>query len=238
MIFWKEWRETRFPFLLCLFFVTGLYYSIPTKRTLTDEFWIGVFLHFFGIAFAVVMGSGAFSSEAGGRTLGFLMSMPVEKGKVLAAKYCVRGTETALIFLAPIIALILSDTSIPTFATQILNVFYPPIVAHPWFSPHWDPSLQMMWVPPHLAAQYISIAFMVIIFIFSGSFLISVLLPKKRVAVLGGVIFFAAFFSFRGMAILQKVNRADQVKGDIVLLLALSAAAFFVSVFLAQSKDY
>ncbi|RJP16028.1 MAG: hypothetical protein C4520_18590 [Candidatus Abyssobacteria bacterium SURF_5] len=238
MVFWKEWRETRFGFLVTLFFVTGLYYSLPNTSGLIEDYWLSMFLLFFGIGFAIVSGSGALSSEIEGGTLSFLVSQPLLKEKLLAAKFLVRGAEVTLIYCVPTVVELVKDTGPVLFLARILNMASPSIVAHPAFAGVWDDRLQWMWVPPYLAPQYLLLSLLVVVFIFSGTLLLSTIIPRKVLPAISGVILAAAHFSFRGMAILQKVDSLEQVKGDILLLLILIPIMAISGIVLFSRSEY
>jgi hypothetical protein len=187
------------------------------------------------MGFALMIGSGAFASETGAGTLQFLLSKPAAKSRFLLAKFAVRGTETAFIFIAPASIAFIKEGGLMVFATRLLNIIDPSIVAHPLLAAHWDVSLQWLWVPPYLMPQYFLLALLAIIFQFSGCFFFSVLIPKRALPALGGIVFCTAFFSLRGMALLQSAWESAQVKADILLLflstlglLALSAVVFMV----------
>jgi hypothetical protein len=245
MIFWKEWRETRFAFLISLFFLTGLYYSIPIGRSsgeaylrVDDAYWITMFLVFFVIGYAIIMGAGAFSAEIGGGTLSFLISQPVSRRKVLAAKFLVRGIETIFIFLAPMSSLIVAIGGIINYVAIIINIFYPPIMGHPYFKAHSNGLLWWIWVPPYIAPQYILCCLLAVIFIFSCTFLCSIILPKKGFAAVGGIVLASIYLTLQGIPVLGKVQASEQVKMEIVSLALLCATIFIASVFLFRTREY
>jgi len=126
MVWWKEWRETRFGFLTTLFFVTGLYYSFPAQRLLIESYWLGVFIAFFGMATAITLGSGAVAAEVGTDTLHFRISKPAGRTRFLTAKYLIRAVETILVFIVPVLCLI-----------------------------NWDDLQMWQWARPYLFQKYI-----------------------------------------------------------------------------------
>ena len=150
MVWWKEWRETRFGFLITFFFVTGLYLSLPAGQMLTDRYWLGIFLAFFVMAMAITLGSSAVASEIGAGTMQFLVSKPAGRTRVLAAKYLIRAVETILVFIAPVLCLI-----------------------------EWGDLQMWMWARPYLFQKYILLGVLVIVFIYSGAFFFSTVFRKE-----------------------------------------------------------
>lgn len=211
MIYWKEWRENRFGFLTALFFVSGLYYSLPPRHTLLDEYWLGVFLVFFGIAMAVVMGASAVASEVGADTTAFLLSKPAPRLKFLLAKYLVRAAEMVLIFITPIFFLALKS---------------------------WDNRTPWMWTPPYLVQQYLLHCVALIVFIYSGAFFFSVLIRKQALCALAGIGLVALYFALRGMSVLHKVYELERVETEIYLLVLLSVVAFAGSILAFKLKEF
>lgn len=211
MIYWKEWRENRFGFLTALLFVSGLYYSLPSRHSLLDEYWLGVFLVFFGMAMAVVMGASAVASEVGADTTAFLLSKPAPKLRFLVAKYLVRAAEVVLIFIAPVFCLAVKS---------------------------WDNRTPWMWTPPYLVQQYILLCVALIVFIYSGAFFFSVLLKKQAHCASAGIALVALYFALRGVSILHKVYDLEKVETEIYLLGLLSVVALAGSIVAFKLKEF
>ena len=208
MIWWKEWRETRFGFLITLFFVTGLYYSLPAQRMLIESYWLGIFIAFLGMATAISLGSGAVASEIETHTMNFLISKPAARTRVLTAKYIVRGVETLLVFVAPVLCLI-----------------------------DWGDTESWKWARPYLFQKYILLGIMVIVFIYSGAFFFSIVFRKQALCALAGIALLAGYLAWRGMTVLQTIYRLERVDRDLFLLVLLSLGAFVGSLFLFKVKD-
>ena len=211
MVFWKEWRENRFGFLAALFFIMGLYYAVPTERTLTDEYWLGIFLVFFGMAAAIALGSSAVAAEVGTETIQFLVSKPVGRTRLLMAKYLIRGAEATLIYTAPIAYLCIVG---------------------------WQTRIPWAWSPPYLALQYILVSLAVILFAYSATFLFSVALRKQALCALAGIGLTALYFALRGMSVLGKVYRLEEVGMEISILVLLSATALAGSLLMFRQREF
>ncbi|MBI4830335.1 MAG: ABC transporter permease subunit [Candidatus Lindowbacteria bacterium] len=211
MIWWKEWRETRFGFLAALLFVTGLYYSIPAKRQLIDEYWLGVFLAFFGQATAIVMGSSAMASETTADTLIFLVSKPVKRIKCLIAKYLIRGGEVSLIIIAPLTCMVGAD---------------------------WEDHIEWMWVPPYIGPQYLALSLAVVIFIYSEAFFFSIVLKKQALCALASIAFMGGYTVLRGIPVMQAIYYLESVHTEILLLVLVSISMFIASLLLFKMKEF
>jgi ABC-type transport system involved in multi-copper enzyme maturation permease subunit len=211
MVLWKEWRENRFGFLAGLLFIMGFYYAIPTQRTLLDEYWLGVFLAFFGMATAIVLGSSAVAAEVGTETIQFLVSKPAGRSRLLIAKYLTRGAEVTLIYTAPIAYLCLVEGG----------------TRRTW-----------AWVPPYLALQYILLSLAVIVFAFSATFLFSVIFRKQVLCALAGIAFTTLYFAVRGMSVLGKVYTLERVESEICILSLLCVGAFAGSLVAFRKKEF
>ncbi|UCD56303.1 MAG: ABC transporter permease subunit, partial [Candidatus Hydrogenedentota bacterium] len=180
MIWWKEWRETRFGFLVTIFFLTGLYMSMPFGQGLENLYWSGVSRVLAGLAVAIVFGSTAVTPEIVSGTMEFLTSRPTGRSRLLATKYIVRGAEVAAVF------------AVPTLFQNLI---------HAQDRPVW------MWVPPYLGLQYSLLAVLAIILLYSGTFFFSVLFRRQWFCVLGGMGLLAAYLSFRGWFLFGQVYR-------------------------------
>ncbi|MBI5118042.1 ABC transporter permease subunit [Candidatus Poribacteria bacterium] len=211
MIWWKEWRETRFGFLTTLLFVTGLYYSIPAHRELINDYWLGVFLVFFGQATAIVMGSSAMASETTADTAVFLVSKPVKRIKCLIAKYLIRGTEVSLIIIAPLTCMVLAD---------------------------WEGHTEWMWVPPYIGPQYLALSLAMVVFIYSETFFFSVLFKKQALCALAGIAFMGGYTLLRGIPVMQAIHRLESIHTEIYLLILVSLFMFIASVLLFKMKEF
>jgi hypothetical protein len=186
----------------------------------------------------VVTATGAFSSETGAGTLPFLLSKPAGKFRFLLAKCAVRGTETALVFIAPATIGLIKEDGLMVFMIRLLNIIDPSIVRHPLFAPHWNASVQWLWVPPYLLPQYTLVALLAVLFQFSGSFFFSTLIPKRALPALGGIVFCAAFFSLRGMTILHSAWVSTEVRADILLLFLLTLGLLVLSAMVFMLKEF
>jgi hypothetical protein len=238
MIFWKEWRETRFGFLTALFFVSGIFFTIPTGHDLEHQYWLGVILVLFSMGFALMLGSGAFASETGAGTLQFLLSKPAGKFRFLLTKFGIRGFETALIFLIPATIGLIRDSGLMIFLGRLLNINDPSSLAPPALAARWEAQLEYMWVPPYLFPQYVLLGLLIIIFLFCASFFFSVLISRRVLPAMGGLVFFATFLSVRGMAMFQSVYYGEQVKEHILLLLASTLGLLALSTAVFAVKEY
>ncbi len=211
MIWWKEWRETRFGFLTTLFFVTGLYASMPVNRMLGEDYWIGVFLAFFGMAIAISMGAGAVGPELESGTIVYLLSKPAGRTRFLTAKYLVRGGE--MMFLM-----------VTAFACMI--------------GPDWDELTGWMWVRPYLAVQYIGAVMALVAFTYSGAFFFSVLLRKQVLCRLAGIVLLAAYLSAQGVSVFQKVYDLEVIATDVYVIIFLTAALFVASLLAFRMREF
>jgi ABC-type transport system involved in multi-copper enzyme maturation permease subunit len=211
MIFWKEWRETRFGYLTILFFMTGLYASMPIDRALNEDYWIGVFLTFFGMTIAIVMGSSALAPEVESETIAFLLSKPVGRTKYLTAKYLVRGGEALSLVAVPLGFLALRD---------------------------WERHTVWMWCAPYLAVQYIIIALGLVVFTFSGAFFFSVLFRKQAFSALAAIALLAAYLAWRGAGAYRKVYQGEVVEMDIFIVILLILSIFFGSLIAFRVREF
>ncbi len=211
MLFWKEWRETRFGYLTTLFFMTGLYASLPMNRMLSDDYWIGVFLTFFGMTIAIVMGSSALAPEVGSDTIVFLLSKPVGKTKYLTAKFVVRGGEMLSLIAIPLGFIALRD---------------------------WEEHTEWMWCAPYLAFQYMSMAVAMVVLTYSGAFFFSVLFRKQTLSALAAIAFLAAFLALRGAGVFRKVYDGEVVETDMLIIILLIAGIFIGSLFAFRLREF
>ena len=211
MIWWKEWRETRFGFLTILFFITGLYASMPLGRMLNEDYWIGVFLTFFGMTIAIVMGSSALAPEVRSETIVFLLSKPLGRTNYLTAKYLVRGGEALSLVAIPLAFLAYRD---------------------------WEDHTVWMWCAPYLATQYIIIALVLVVFTFSGAFFCSVLFRKQGLSALAGITLLAAYMAWRGAGAFRKVYNGETIEADILILVLLVAGIFIASLQAFRIREF
>ena len=211
MIWWKEWRETRFGFLTTLFFMTGLYASMPAGRMLNESYWIGVFLTFFCMVIAIVMGSGALAPEVGSDTISFVLSKPVEKTKYLTAKYIVRGAE------------VLSLIAIPLG-----------FIAFKGRSGH----REWMWCPPYLSIQDMGAAMALIIFIYTGAFFFSVLFRRQALSALAAIALLAAFLFWKGIGAFRKVYDFETLETELLIMVLLIAGIFAGSLIAFRVREF
>jgi len=208
MIWWKEWRETRFSFLTTLLFVSGVYYSLP-RTDLGYGYFRGIFLMFFAIAMAIIYGSGAMSSEAETETAVFLISKPASRTRLFIAKYLIRAVEVTLVAAVPLILLI-----------------------------KWDDLQMWMWAPPYLFQKYMAFVGLVVLFTYSITFFFSILFKKQAICVLAGIASMGAYFVFRGFPVLQKVHRLERVDGDFLLIILLCITAFVICLIAFRIKEF
>lgn len=211
MIWWKEWRETRFGFLITLFFVTGLYSSMPKGRMLGEDYWIGVFLVFYSMAIAIVMGAGAVAPELASGTIVFLLSKPAGRAKFLTAKYLVRGGEVMLLIAVPFMCMILPD---------------------------WEGHSDWFWAPPYLAPQYIAASMLLVAFTYSGVFFFSILFRRQASCALAGITLLGAFLAVRGIHAFRAVHNLEVIKTDIYIMVLLTAATFVASFFAFRMREF
>ena len=211
MIWWKEWRETRFGFLTTLFFMTGLYASLPVNRMINEEYWIGVLLTFFGMTIAIVMGSSALAPEVGSETIVFLLSKPVGRTKYLTAKYIVRGGEVLSLVAIPLGLMSFND---------------------------WQGHEAWMWVPPYLSAQDIIAILGLIVLTYSGAFFFSVLFRKQALSALAAIALLAAFLSWRGVEVFQKVYNFEPLEVDILVMVLLIVGIFTGSLVAFHVREF
>jgi ABC-type transport system involved in multi-copper enzyme maturation permease subunit len=212
MIWWKEWRETRFGFLTALFFMSGLYASMPMGRMSNEDYWIGMFLTFFAMTIAIVMGSGAFAPEVGSETIKFVLSKPVGKVKYMTAKYVVRGGE------------VLSLIAIPLgFMTTLRD---------------WEGHSGWMWCAPYLLAQDIGFVLGLVALTFSGAFFFSVLFRKQALSALAGIILLTAYLAWRGIGGFRKIYGFETLEADTLILVFLIAGMFFGSLFAFRVREF
>lgn len=209
MILWKEWRETRFGFLVSLIFLSGVFYTIPANKTLMDEFWLVIFLAFFVAGLAIAMGSNAVAAEVDAGTAAFLLSKPARRTKFLVIKYIVRAVEVTIVFAVPMVCMI-----------------------------DWTSRDGFMWVPPYLSQQYQLIGLLIILFVYSFAFLCSVIFRKQAWCVLASIGILAAYFSLRGVSMLQGVLEGQQIMGDLQILGLLSLAAFALSIWVFKRREF
>jgi ABC-type transport system involved in multi-copper enzyme maturation permease subunit len=211
MIWWKEWRETRFGFLTTLLFVTGFYYGIPAHRELINDYWLGVFLAFFAQATAIALGSSAMGSEMTADTIIFLMSKPIRRTSPLTSKYIIRGVEVSLIIISPLTCMVLTD---------------------------WENHTEWMWVPPYIGPQYLALSLAVVIFIYSEAFFFSVLFKKQALCALAGIAFMGGYTLLRGIPVMQAIHRLESIHTEIYLLILVSLFMFIASVLLFKMKEF
>jgi len=211
MIWWKEWRETRFGFLTTLFFMTGLYASMPMNIMLGEQYWIGVFLAFFGMAIAIVMGAGAVAPELASGTIVYLLSKPADRTRFLTAKYLVRGGEVMFLVAVP-------------FACMVV--------------PDWEGHSDWFWAPPYLAPQYIAAALALVAFTYSGAFFFSVLLRKQALCALAGITLLAAYLVAQGISVFQKVYDLEVIATDVYIIVLLTAAIFVASLLAFRVREF
>ncbi len=211
MLFWKEWRETRFGYLTILFFMTGLYVTMPMDRILIESYWIAVFQTFFAMAIAIVMGSSALAPEVGSDTIVFLLSKPVGRAKYLTTKYLVRGGEA------------LSIVAIP-FSVNVLR--------------DWEGHSEWLWCPPYLSAQWILGIWGGVVLAYSGAFFFSVLFKRQTLAALAGIAFLAGHLVWRGVGSFQKVLNYETLEIDILIQVLLIAAIFGGSLIAFRVREF
>ncbi len=209
MIWWKEWRETRFGFLTALIFVSGLYFSLPERRQESDSYWLGIFVMFFGTATALALGSSAISSEIGADTMPFLLSKPARKSRLLTAKYVVRAVESMLVFVVPVLCLI-----------------------------DWNDLKGWMWVPPYFMQKYILIGALSILLVFSSSFFFSILFKKPTHSALAAIAFLVAYFTSIGGTVLSKTYNMERVDPYVYILLLISVGIFAASQVLFRVREF
>jgi ABC-type transport system involved in multi-copper enzyme maturation permease subunit len=209
MIWWKEWRETRFGFLTALFLVSATYFSLPENRQNVEGFWLGVFALFFATVVAISLGSSAVSAEVGADTMPFLLSKPTGKTRLFVAKYLIRAVEAALVFLIPI------------------------------FSLMWGEELTgWMWVRPYLMQKYIAAGALSVLLVFSGSFFLSIVFKNQARSALAGVAFLAAYLALMGIEIILATYELARVDGHVYLLAFLCLCAFVSSLVLFKKREF
>lgn len=211
MIFWKEWRETRFGFLTTLFFMTGLYASMPGKIALGEEYWIGVLLTFFGMAIAIVMGAGALAPEVESETIAFVLTKPVGKAKYLTAKYIVRGGEAFLLVAVPLGFMTFGD---------------------------WEGFDNWRWCPPFWSAQNIIAVLVLIAFTYSGAFLCSVLFKRQALSALAAITLLMAYLAWRGVGAYRKVYHFETLEKEILIVILLIAGTYAASLIAFRFKEF
>ena len=211
MIWWKEWRETRFGFLTTLFFMTGLYASMPIRRMPEEEYWIGTFLTFLGVGIAIVMGSSALAPEVGSETIRFLLSKPVGKIKYLIAKYIVRGAEVLCLVAIPVGFMTMND---------------------------WDGHRNWMWCPPYLSAQDMIGIVVLVVFIFSAAFFFSVLFRRQALSALSAIALLAAYLLWRGVGAFRKAYYLETLETDILILILFIAGIFAASLIAFRVREF
>lgn len=208
MIWWKEWRETRFSFIVTLVFLSGLYYSVPARHRV-DTYWLGVFLAFFGMATAIVLGSSAVASEVTAGTMAFLISKPARRARFLSVKYVVRAVEVIALFAVPMAFLI-----------------------------DWRDASGWAWAAPYLAQQYLLVAVLMVVFTYSGSFFFSVLFRRQWLGVLASIGLLASYFSARGMSVLMDIYGEHRIERDLWFLLLASLALFGASLLVFRKREF
>ena len=211
MIWWKEWRETRFGFLTTLFFMTGLYASMPMNRMLEEDYWIVVFLAFFGMTIAIVMGSSALAPEVGSETIIFLLSKPLGRTKYLTAKYLVRGVEALSLVAIPLGFIALRDL---------------------------EGHVEFMWCAPYQAAKGMTAIAVAVVLTYSGAFFFSVLFRKQTLAALSGVAFLAAYFALMGLKTFKKGYYHEPMEMDILIMVLLTEGMFILSLMAFREREY
>ncbi len=211
MIWWKEWRETRFAFLTTLFFMTGLYASMPMNRMMVEDYWIGVFLAFFGTTIAIVMGSSALAPEVGSETIVFLLSKPVGRTKYLTAKYFVRGGEALSLVAIPLGFMALRD---------------------------WEGHTDWMWCPPYQAAQDMIAVLALIVLVYSAAFFFSVYFRKQTMSALATIAFLAAYLALKGVGTFQKAYNHKPLEMDILITVSLIVGIFILSLLAFHEREY
>lgn len=208
MIWWKEWRETRFSFLTTLLFVSGVYYSLPDVE-LGFGYFRGIFLMFFAIAMAIIYGSGAMASEVETETAVFLISKPAGRTRLFTAKYLIRAVEVTLVGAIPLILLI-----------------------------RWDDLQMWMWVPPYLMQKYMGLVALVVLFTYSVTFFFSIIFKKQAICALAGIAFMTAYFAVRGFLVLHKVYNLERVDGDFYLMIGLCIGVFAVGLITFRLREF
>jgi ABC-type transport system involved in multi-copper enzyme maturation permease subunit len=211
MIWWKEWRETRFGFLTVLFFMTGLYASLPVNRMLEEDYWIGVFLTIFGMIIAIVTGASALAPEVESETIVFLLSKPVGRAKYVTAKYLVRGGEVILLVAIPLGFMSLLD---------------------------WEGHTEWMWCAPYQAVQDMVAVLVLIALTYSGAFFFSVLLRKQTISGRAAVAFLAAYLVLRGVGSFQKVYYHEPLEVDIFINVLLIVGIFLGSLLAFRIREF
>lgn len=211
MIFWKEWRETRFGFLTTLLFLCGVYYSLSANMELNPGYWVSMFLALFAMAMAITLGSGAISAEVESGAMEFIIAKPVAREKLFLAKYFIRAAEVVLVLIVPTLLMMPWD--------RIDNISW--MMARPW-----------------LFHQYIICLTLFVLFIFSGAFLSSILFRKQSLSVFAGVGFLAVYLAFRGLAIFRTIYRLETLYKDIYLLVALVTFTFIACLFSFKRREF
>jgi len=211
MIWWKEWRETRFWFLTTLFFMTGLYASMPGGRMMLEDYWIGIFLSFLGMAIAIVMGAGAVAPELASGTLVYLLSKPAGRAKFITAKYLVRGGEVMFLVAVPFACMIVLD---------------------------WKGHEDFMWVRPYLSVQYMGAVLALIAFTYSGAFFSSILFKRQAICALAGITLLAAYLSARGVQVFRKAYYLEVIATDVFIMVFIIAAVFGASLLAFRLREF
>ncbi len=211
MIWWKEWRETRFGFLTTLFFMTGLYASMPMNRALEEDYWIAVFLAFFGMIIAIVMGSSALAPEVESETIIFLLSKPLGRAKYLTAKYFVRGGEVFSLIAVPLGFMALRD---------------------------WEGHTEYMWCAPYQAVQGMTCVVAMAVLTYSGAFFFSVLFRKQTLSALAGIALLAAYMALRGVETFRKAYYHEFLEMDILIMALLTAGIFIASLVAFRVREF
>lgn len=191
--------------------MTGLYASLPVNRMINEEYWIGVLLTFFGMTIAIVMGSSALAPEVGSETIVFLLSKPVGRTKYLTAKYIVRGGEVLSLVAIPLGLMSFND---------------------------WQGHEAWMWVPPYLSAQDIIAILGLIVLTYSGAFFFSVLFRKQALSALAAIALLAAFLSWRGVEVFQKVYNFEPLEVDILVMVLLIVGIFTGSLVAFHVREF
>ena len=191
--------------------MTGLYASMPMNIMLGEQFWIGVFLAFFGMAIAIVMGAGAVAPELASGTIVYLLSKPADRTRFLTAKYLVRGGEVMFLVAVP-------------FACMVVL--------------GWEGRFDWMWVRPYVAVQYIGAALALVAFTYSGAFFFSVLLRRQALCALAGITLLAAYLVALGISVFQKVYDGEVIATDVYIIVLLTAAIFVASLLAFRMREF
>jgi ABC-type transport system involved in multi-copper enzyme maturation permease subunit len=170
-----------------------------------------MFLVFFGMAIALVMGAGAIAPEVEDETIIYLLSRPVGKTKYITAKYLVRGAEVMALIAVPLMCMVL---------------------------PELGERADWMWVPPHLALQYLTAGLAMVAFTYTGAFFFSILFRRQALCALAGVTLLAAYLAARGMVVFRKLYDLEVIETDLLILFFLTLAAFGASALAFRLREF